>query len=127
MKLTENQRKMLSERYPFISVCLHGLDEYVGIVQNQDHQVTTIYDYGSIVCGEAKKRFIEYGSIWWWESNRSIPINIFLKGDWEEFRPLLRTFMNRDIKIVHGPVCSLADLARAKSRRRSVILVRRSD
>lgn len=116
---------MLSERYPFITLVNYSMDEYVGIVQNQDHQVTTLYDFGAIVCPEAKRRFIEFGSVWWWESNRSIPINIFLKQDWDEFKPFLRTFMNKDLSVVHGPVCSLADLAKSKSKRKSVIMVRR--
>jgi len=118
---------MLTDRYPFITVCLYSSDEYVGIIQNHDNQVTTLYDFGAIICSNAKQRFIDYGSVWWWESNRSIPINIFLKRDWVEFRPFLRTFVNKDLKIVHGPVCSLAELGRQRSKRKSVTLVRRID
>lgn len=124
--LTDNLKQMLTERYPFITVCLYSADEYVGIVQNRDSQVTTLYDFGAIQCTLAKRRFIEFGSVWWWESNRSIPINIFLKRDWEEFRPLLRTFVNKDLTVVHGPVTSLADLAGHRSKRRFVTLVRKS-
>jgi hypothetical protein len=97
----------------------------VGIVQNQDDVVTTIYDFGTIQDQLQKRRFLDLANIWWWESNRSIPINIFLRGDWEEFKPCLRTFVNKDLEIVHGPVCSLADIARRKSKRKSITLVRR--
>lgn len=124
--LTDNIRQMLTDRYPFITVCLYSSDEYVGIVQNRDTQVTTLYDFGAIQCPLAKQRFIEYGAVWWWESNRSIPINIFLKRDWEEFRPILRTFVNKDLTVVHGPVTSLADLATQRSKRRFVTLVRKA-
>ena len=117
----------LAEKYPFISLCLYANNEYVGIVQNRDDIVTTIYDYGLIVDHDLKIRFIELANIWWWESNRSIPINIFLKQDWEPYRVYLRTFMNRDLEIVHGPACSLLDIARKKGKRKSITLVRRME
>lgn len=117
----------LAERYPFITLCVHASNEYVGIVQNRDDLVTTIYDYGAIQRHDDKLRFIELANVWWWESNRSIPINIFLKQDWGPFRGYLRTFMNKDLQILHGPVCSLQDLARKKSKRKSITLIRRVD
>jgi hypothetical protein len=101
--------------------------EYIGIIQNQDDSITTIYDFGSIQGLEEKKLFLELANVWWWESNRSIPINIFLKTEWEPFRPYLRTFTNKDLKILHGPICSLSEMARKKSKRKSITLVRRVD
>jgi hypothetical protein len=115
----------LTEKYPFITLCVYAATEYVGIIQNQDASITTIYDFGSIQDIDTKKRFLELANIWWWESNRSIPINIFLKGEWDEFRPYLRTLNSKDLEIIHGPVCSLIDIARKKSKRKSITLVRR--
>jgi len=106
-------------------LCVYATTEYVGIVQNQDNLVTTIYDFGSIKDVDTKHRFLELANIWWWESNRSIPINIFLKGDWDLFKPHLRTFTNKDLEIIHGPVCSLSEMGRKKSKRKSITLVRR--
>lgn len=117
----------LAEKYPFITLCIYANEEYVGIVQNRDDAVTTIYDFGSIQNQQDKLDFLELANIWWWESNRSIPINIFLRGEWNKFRGLLRTFSNKDLEIVHGPVCSLTDLSRKKSKRKSITLVRRID
>ena len=117
----------LTEKYPFITLCVYANEEYVGIVQNRDDSVTTIYDFGSIQSQQDKLDFLELANIWWWESNRSIPINIFLRGEWERFRNSLRTFSNKDLEIVHGPVCSLTDLSRKKSKRKSITLVRRLD
>jgi hypothetical protein len=115
----------LTEKYPFITLCIYATTEYVGIIQNQDASITTIYDFGSIQDVGIKKRFLELANIWWWESNRSIPINIFLKHEWEEFRPYLRTLNSKDLEIIHGPVCSLNEIARKKSKRKSITLVRR--
>jgi hypothetical protein len=117
----------LAEKYPFITLCRYATTEYVGIIQNQDEAITTIYDFGAIQDIAAKRVFLDLANIWWWESNRTIPINIFLKGDWDQFRPYVRTFTNRDLVILHGPVCSLAEMSRKKSKRKSITLVRRID
>ena len=115
----------LAEKYPFITLCVYANAEYIGIVQNRDDTVTTIYDFGSVLTQSEKLEFLELANQWWWESNRSIPINIFLRKDWEQFKYTLRTFSNKDLEILHGPVCSLADIARRKSKRKSITLVRR--
>ena len=117
----------LAEKYPFITLCVYANTEYVGIIQNQDNAITTIYDFGSIRGQREKQRFLELANVWWWESNRTVPINIFLKGEWGLFKPYLRTFTNKDLEIVHGPVCSLSEMARKKSKRKSITLVRRVD
>jgi hypothetical protein len=117
----------LTEKYPFITLCVYANAEYVGVVQNRDDTVTTIYDFGSVQTQQEKLEFLELASVWWWESNRSIPINIFLRKDWDKFRPTLRTFVNKDLEILHGPTCSLLDIARKKSKRKSITLVRRLD
>jgi hypothetical protein len=117
----------LSEKYPFITLCVYADNEYVGVVQNRDDIVTTIYDFGAVIAQDDKLEFLELAATWWWESNRSIPINIFLRHDWEKFRYTLRTFVNKDLDIVHGPTCSLLDIARKKSKRKSITLVRRLD
>lgn len=115
----------IAEKYPFITLCVYATHEYVGIVQNRDEIITTIYDFGSISDVDSKRKFLELANIWWWESNRSVPINIFLKEEWEPFRSSMRTFVNKDLEIIQGPVCSLSDIARKKSKRRSITLVRR--
>ena len=68
----------LAEKYPFITLCVYASQEYIGIIQNQDDVITTIYDFGSIQDLDSKKLFLDLANTWWWESNRSIPINIFL-------------------------------------------------
>jgi len=117
----------LAEKYPFITLCVYASNEYIGIVQNRDDAVTTIYDFGAVLTQQDKLEFLELANTWWWESNRSIPINIFLKTEWDPFRGYIRTFVNKDLEILHGPVCSLSEMARKKSKRKSITLVRRVD
>jgi hypothetical protein len=123
----ENMFRTLNERYPFITLCVYAGVEYIGVIQNQDDTVTTIYDFGQISDIKLKEKYLELASVWWWESNRSIPINIFLKQEWEQFRSLLRTFSNKDLSILHGPVCSLNDIVKRKTKRKSITLVRRME
>ena len=57
MRITEN----LQENFPFISVITHVDKEYVGIIINQDAQVTSIYDYVAIKSEIERTRFLELG------------------------------------------------------------------
>lgn len=125
--MTNDIFTQLAEKYPFITLCVYASTEYVGIIQNRDDVITTIYDFGSIQSVEEKRLFLELANTWWWESNRSIPINIFLKTEWEQFKPSLRTFINKDLTVLHGPVCSLNEMARKKTKKKSITLVRRLD
>jgi hypothetical protein len=117
--------KKLTDTHPFISVCSYAGQEYVGIIQNRDDVITSMYDYGAIIYPELKEKFLELGDIWWGESNRKISINLFLKTEWAVFKPYLKTFNNKSLTILHGPVCSMLDLSGRKNKRKSITLVRR--
>jgi hypothetical protein len=117
--------RKLSETHPFMSVVSYANQEYVGIIQNRDDIVTTLYDYGAIVDKDAKNKFLELGDTWWWESNRLIPINLFLKSEWVIFKTFLRTFNTKSLVILHGPVCSMQDLNKRRIKRRSITLVKK--
>ena len=115
----------LTTTHPFITVCSYAGQDYVGIVQNRDEVVTTIYDYGAILEQEIRDKFLELGDVWWWESNRGIPINLFLKQDWTPFRVVLRTMNSKDVEIKLGPYVSLKEMSSKRSKRRSITLVRK--
>ena len=112
------------EKYPFLSLVTYGGAEYVGIVQNQDDTVLSMYDYTRIP-DDLKQIFLELGDVWWWESNRMIPINLFLKQDFTQFAGILITFNIRDTEVVRGPSVSIADLAKKRSKRRNIQLVKK--
>ena len=120
-------RKDIEEKFPFLSVVTYGGQEYVGIINNQDSFITSMYVFTQINSEEEKARFIELGEVWWWESNRSIPINIFLREEWAVFKPYLQTFINKDFDIMYGPATSLAELNKKRTKKRSIQLVRRVD
>jgi hypothetical protein len=121
VKLRENIEKNL----PFISVLNYGETEYIGIIINQDQYVTSFYDLGMISDDSQRASFLEMGEIWWWESNRQVPINIFLKVEMDPFRPAIKTFNSKDVRIVLGPVVNLLNLSFKRIKRKSVQLVRK--
>lgn len=117
--------KQLLDKYPFITYLIYGGNEYLGIIQNSDEQITTIYDFGSVRTAEQKIKFLELGEQWWWESNRIIPINVFLKNDWAEFKFCVKTLNSKDVEIKVGPQPNLKEMAAKRSKRRSITLVRK--
>ncbi len=117
--------KQLLSKYPFITYLVYGGNEYIGIIQNSDEQITTIYDFGSLKVPDQKKRFLELGEQWWWESNRIIPINVFLKQEWAEFKFCVKTMNSKDVVIHTGPQINLKEMASKRSKRRSITLIRK--
>jgi len=118
-------RKEIEEKYPFISVITYGGKEYVGIVVNQDQYVTTLLDYSATRTPEEKRFFIEVGDIWWSESNRMIPINIFLRKEIYKIKHCMTSMNSKDVKIVLGPTVNLSNLSIKRVKRKNVQLVRK--
>jgi hypothetical protein len=112
------------KNFPFITCVKTSENEYIGIVINYDDNVTSIYSYADIRTEVEKQKFLEMGEVWWWESNRKIPINIFLKQDMVEFRPYIKTFNSKDVEIVFGPIVNLGEIAEKRVKRKSIQLVR---
>jgi hypothetical protein len=123
----EDTYKELLDQYPFISYVTYGGNDYIGIIQNSDEVITTIYDLSVVRTLEQKSRYLELAEQWWWESNRLLPINVFLKQDWVEFRFCLKTFNSKDVEIKHGPYVNLKEISQKRSKRRSITLVRKAN
>ena len=119
-----NLRENIQEQLPFISVIHYGSDEYIGIIINQDQYVTSFYDLENIKTTEEKSVILELGEIWWWESNRQVPINIFLRKELEAFKYAIKTFNSKDVRIILGPVVNLSSLSMKRVKRKNVQLVR---
>ena len=119
-----NKTEEFQNTFPFITCIRCCDDEYVGIILNNDIQVNSIYDFSVLKMEEHQRRFLELGEIWWWESNRKIPINIFLKADMIPFRPIIKTFNSKDVSIVFGPTVNLSEIAEKRIKRKSIQLVK---
>lgn len=117
--------KQLLNQYPYLTLLTYGGNEYIGIIQNADEQITTIYDFASLKSPEQKQLFLQLGDTWWWESNRIIPINVFLKAEWSSFKFCVKTMNSKDVEIKMGPYVSLKEMATKRSKRKSITLVRK--
>lgn len=117
----------IQEKFPFLTGLRCQTHEYIGIIQNSDDKIITFYDYESIRSSEEKLLFIENGETWWWESNRLLPINIFLQGQMQSFRYCMKTIVNKDVEIMFGPVTSLNNIMKKRIKKRQIQLVRRMD
>ena len=120
----EDSYKTLLDQYPFLSYIVYGGNDYIGIIQNSDEIITSIYDYAALRTIAQKTAYLELADQWWWESNRLVPINVFLKQDWVEFRVCLKTFNSKDVRVILGPVVNLMNLTLKRVKRKSVQLVR---
>ena len=120
-----NLKDKIQDQFPFITVITYGNLEYVGIVINQDNNITSIYDYNILKAEEHKKHFLEMGDVWWWESNRMLPINIFLRKEMNPFKYAIKNFSTKDVSILMGPVVNLHNIMLKRIKRKHVQLVRR--
>ena len=118
-------RNDIEEKFPFLSVVTYGGQEYIGIINNQDNFVTTMYVYTNLRSEVEKQGFVDVGEIWWWESNRMIPINIFLTKEIEPFRYCMQTMNSKDVRITLGPTVNLNNLSVKRVKRKSVQLLKK--
>ena len=115
----------IEKNYPFISVVEYGGQEYVGVINNQDNAITSMFIFTDIRSAENKEKFIELCKTWWFESNRMIPIGIYLRQEMAPFKQNMMMMNTKDVSVKIGPVTSLSNLAMKRSKRKSVQLVRK--
>lgn len=114
-------------KFPFLSYGVLLDTPYLGIIQNSDSQLLSMYVLDSIPEESLRRQFLLCGEQWWWESNRQIPINIFLKEKFKPFRPYLKHFSRKDFDLQAGPSVSLQETIARRVRKRQVTLVRRPE
>ncbi len=117
--------KDIQENFPFLSVVTYGGNEYIGIIINQDAIVTSMYVYTDLRTKLEQESFLEMGDVWWWESNRLIPISIFLRNEMEPYRYAITTMNSKDVRVSIGPCVNLNNLTIKRIKRKSVQLVRK--
>lgn len=117
--------KEIENQFPYVSVVAYGGNEYVGIISNQDQYVTTMFVYTNLRTPEDKKLLLDLGEIWWWESNRMIPINIFLRREIDTLKYCMMTMNSKDVKVVIGPCVNVTNLTLKRIKRKSVQLIKK--
>ena len=59
-----------------------------------------------------------------YESNRQVPINLFLKEEWI-FTDTLVNLNSKDSEVTFGPSVSINELAKKRTKRRNIQLVKK--
>jgi hypothetical protein len=124
MMMHANLYESLIQKFPFLSILLYGntQDEYVGIIQNMDTATTGFYDINLLNSESEKQLFLSLGEKWYFESNRQLPINIYLKQEWNVFSKTLKTFVTKEVYVIQGPATSLSALSQKKKRRAITVI-----
>jgi len=65
------------------------------------------------------------GEEWWWQSNRSLPINLVIGPKFKKFSYCLRTYNVKDFEIIHGEAVSLQNIITKRIKRRQIQLVQK--
>lgn len=126
----KDKKEWIQENYPYFSCIQHGKKDgrcYIGILINTDPTITSLYNFEKISTPEDRRIFTELGEQWWWESNRLIPINIFLGSQIDSFKYTIVNMNTKEIDILWGPETSLSNIIQKRVKRRSIQLVRRLD
>jgi len=121
----DNKVREFLERFPFMSLVRYGDQELVGIIQNSDQTVVTMYVYNLLKDDIDKTLFVECGEEWWWGSNRIIPINIVLKEPMRRFAYSLKTYSTKDFEVLYGYQTSLNNVITKRTKRRQISLIRK--
>ena len=115
------------EKFPFLTTLKYSDGknnvEYVGIVINHDDIIVTLYDISQINTIEDRKEFLALGEVWWWESNRLLPINVYLNEKMKKFYYAICTLSLKNSERLFGPMTSLQNLLKKRIKRRSVQLM----
>lgn len=120
MKLTN-----VTEKFPFLSCVKSQGKESIVIILNHDDKIISYYEFEAISTVEEKKAFLELGDQWWYESNRLLPISIFLYSRMRPFKYCIRTMPMKEVEILFGPVTSLNNLMKKRIKKRQIQLVKK--
>ena len=94
--ITPETQKILRNKFPFLTIITYLNQQHIGIIQNCDNHFVSIYILDHTYTSQMKIDFLKCGDTWWWESNRTVPINLFLKQEFSKFKPWLRTFSKKE-------------------------------
>lgn len=118
-----NDYEKLIEQFPFLSICKKDKERhlYVGIILNQTKNWTSIYLIDKVQITD-KKDFLGRAESWWYESNRKLPISVFLQHDFDRFEYALENFHTKNLEVVMGPITKLSNIVSKRIKRTTINL-----
>jgi|TARA_B110000908_G_scaffold167996_1_gene222008 hypothetical protein len=121
----QTKHQKLIEEYPFLTVIAYAGNEYLGIIQNIDNHVASLYVYDRLTDTQERIKFLELGEEWWWETNRKLPINIALLNRWH-YQYCIQSFNVKQMEVIVGPEVRLSNSITKRIKRRSINLVKKN-
>lgn len=113
--------EVIRETYPFFSILvLKDGHQVPGIIQNSSSSLVWIYHFEEIQTASARKTFLDYGKTWWNQSDRTIPIEVFIGTEFDVFRPHLKGHPRKNIDTIHGHLVDLGETFRRRIKRKIV-------
>lgn len=106
---------------PYITVVRHNDIEYYGIIKIKSKQYITLYCLSNMP-QKKQEEIVNYAKVWWLQSNRTIPISLFLREEMEEFEQYTKRFDTDSVTLVSGVLISLSDLPTKRIKRRNITL-----
>ena len=122
--MTPEDFERLNQNHPYMTYVNFLEEDLIGIIQNVDNQLLSIYVYNHITDPSLKSRFLDLGRLWWEDSNHLIPINIFLREEFYAFKNILKCFSRKDVKTILGPTLNLENNFQRRIKRKRIQLVR---
>lgn len=107
--------------YPFITVIEHNERIYYGIIKIKSKQYISLYCFQEMSAVDQEALF-GLGKQWWWQSNRMIPISLYMQGEMDKYEKYVKRFNTDSVKLITGPLISLSDLPTKRVKRRNLAL-----
>lgn len=109
---------------PYVTVLEHNGEKYYGIIKIKSKQYSTLYCFHLMDEGQLEE-LLELAYVWWHQSNRTIPMCIYMQEEMEKYEDYTKRFNTESVTFVSGPVISLSDLPTKRIKRRNVALKKR--
>jgi len=122
--MTPEEFEKLNEKHPYLASLTFGGEDFIGIIQNTDNKLISIYVYNTLGDEKQKKKFLDLGRLWWEDSNHLIPINIFLRIEFKEFKHTLKCFSTKDVNNIMGYALNLEESFQKRIKRRKIQLIK---
>lgn len=106
---------------PYITIIQHNDRTFYGIIKIKSKEFTSLYDLNAMPTYE-RQLMMEYADTWWWRSNRTIPISVYMSMEMEQFEKYCIRFNTNTIQSITGPNISLSELPSKRIKRRNLTL-----
>lgn len=108
-------------KLPFVTIINYNGEQYVGILKIKSKQYITLYCLNNMPPPD-QKELINLAEQWWWQSNRAIPISLFMREEMEYYEKYSLRFNTDSCTDISGPIISLSELPTKRIKRRNIAL-----